>query len=1158
MRKYILPAFVLLLLIPLINSEQSSPQFIILESLPDEIEQVQEVFIESHTSSSRSISRSTPPITIIHRYTHLPIIFAQLTPEAISTLKQDPTVKAIAPPINYQIQTSVGSPSIGATQVREELNFTGYNITVAIVDTGLDYTHPDLGNCTAINASCRTIGGHDYINDDDDPQDDHGHGSHVAGTIGANGTFQGVAPEVSFLAYKSCNAAGSCPTADILSAVDAAIDNNTNVLSLSLGGEAEPNNGQSALSLALESAVEQGVTVVVAAGNNGPSTGCVTSPADALSVITVGASDDDETTTISDDTIASFSCSGPSAFGRFDPDLIAPGVSIYSTSSSNGYATRSGTSMATPHVAGAAALLLQFNSSLTPAQVRARLMHTAADIKAHPFEQGAGIINISRAINTTLFIENDDRLEHLAHKAARSPHTLTIQNDYSFPLTFTLTATPFTDLEGAFSLAASIFSFPTPYEIPANSNLSTQFNLTIPSDANASIYAATINITSNQSHTLRYPIALTVIEDSPTTIQAVVDRERSTCSNTPCGDKIFYLLNTTATNTTTTLSWIDENNDFTLRLYNTSGTQLQSTTSGTTNQTLNTNQTLFWTMLHITDLVNNGNDLSYNLTITQPTSTPSIIVHQPTDNSYTNTLVTLNLTLEDNDTLSFFSYTLYNESQTILETYQNTSIDVLSFNFTQLINLTNATFHDNNLTLQIITNDTLSNFAEQNSTLTLDTTSPLLFNTTHSPQLTYNTNTLVFLTNATDLNLNTTLIAINSSVNFTNYTTLNSGNTYNYTFNETLTNNQTIFYYFTAIDLASNINTSQIFNLTIQNRPLTSLNITNPLNNSVLELASETQFNATANDPDSDTLTYQWDFGDNTSNSSQNPLKFFTQTGTFHVQLNVTELTSSNTTNITLTINDTLPPTIEFTYDATHHISEQSNQTITATLTDYSHINATSLELNNELLNESCTQSSIQWNCSWLITNSNLSIGTSTLTLNTTDNFTVQHTNSTNYTLNVYSCSDGAQNGAETGTDCGGSCAACPSSSSSSSGGSGGGGGGGGGILSSQDEESADSDSSSSSSGSSGGGATSSGSSSSDPQEPQTNQANDQNQDNAANQIKVKPAKPQSNIFGAAIGTIKEQFTGPRGVITGIILLILSSAILFVVARKRAIAPPQS
>ncbi len=254
------------------------------------------------------------------------------------------------------------------------------NVDVAVIDTGVDLDHPDLNVNTAGAMNCTLFG----LGSADD---DHGHGSHVAGTIGAldNTTgVVGVAPGARIWPVKVLSALGSGLNSDVICGIDyvAANADEIEVANMSLGGGGEDDgdcgatNGD-AMHAAICDATAAGVTFVVAAGNDAADASAST-PAAYDEVITVSALADfngqpgggaaptcraDE-----DDTFASFSNYGA------DVDLIAPGVCVDSTSMQGGYATLSGTSMAAPHVAGGAALYAATHPSAAPTQVKAALI----------------------------------------------------------------------------------------------------------------------------------------------------------------------------------------------------------------------------------------------------------------------------------------------------------------------------------------------------------------------------------------------------------------------------------------------------------------------------------------------------------------------------------------------------------------------------------------------------------------------------------------------------------------------------------------------------------------------------------------------------------------------------------------------------------------
>ncbi len=294
------------------------------------------------------------------------------------------------------LQDSV--PLINATRTKNllqnGLNLTGLGQTVCILDTGVNYTHPDLGGCFGDNnasSSCKVNGGWDFVNNDNNPIDDHGHGTHVAGIVAASGNITGVASNAKIVSIKVCNAAGSCSDDDIVAGINWCVNNatifNISVISISLGGEAytsycdnEPN--ATIFVNPLNSAISNNISVVVASGNDGY-TNAISLPACIKNVTPVGS------TNKADSTVSSFS----NTWNNYSFSMIvAPGESINSTAgptdsncARNGaYMTCSGTSMSTPHVSGAIAIISQYlkatGQTKTPQEIESVLNNTGRRI----------------------------------------------------------------------------------------------------------------------------------------------------------------------------------------------------------------------------------------------------------------------------------------------------------------------------------------------------------------------------------------------------------------------------------------------------------------------------------------------------------------------------------------------------------------------------------------------------------------------------------------------------------------------------------------------------------------------------------------------------------------------------------------------------------
>jgi subtilisin len=254
---------------------------------------------------------------------------------------------------------------------------TGSGADVAILDTGIDSDHPDLvDNLGAGRAFVKARG--PYAEDWDDDND---HGTHCAGIADADDNSQGVrgvSTAATLHAVKVLDKRGSGSYSDIAAGVEYVADQGWDVGSMSLGG----SSGSQTLKDACSYAVDRGVFLVAAAGNDGPCGDCVGYPAAYRECLAVSSS-------ASDDSLSSFSSTGS------EVELIAPGTDIYSTVP-GGYDTFSGTSMATPHVAGAAGQLMA--EGYTNTEVRSRLEDTAEDIGLASNEQGAGLLDVAAAL----------------------------------------------------------------------------------------------------------------------------------------------------------------------------------------------------------------------------------------------------------------------------------------------------------------------------------------------------------------------------------------------------------------------------------------------------------------------------------------------------------------------------------------------------------------------------------------------------------------------------------------------------------------------------------------------------------------------------------------------------------------------------------------
>ncbi|GAA2252650.1 S8 family serine peptidase [Streptomyces amakusaensis] len=286
---------------------------------------------------------------------------------------------------------------IGAPKAWES-GYEGKGVKIAVLDTGVDAEHPDLKG--------RVVAAQDFSGSPD-ATDRNGHGTHVASTAAGSGarskgTHRGVAPQAEILNGKVLDDDGFGSDSGTLAAMEWAVAQGADIVNLSLGGRDTPEIDPLEAHINKVTA-ESGVLFAVAAGNGGPQT--VGSPGSADGALTVGAVDHA-------DKLADFSSTGPRLGGGLKPDVAAPGVNISAAAASGtgtgttpGYTSMSGTSMATPHVAGAAALLKQRHPRWKAKELRSALVSSAQDTGHTPYEQGTGRIVVDKAMNQTVVAE---------------------------------------------------------------------------------------------------------------------------------------------------------------------------------------------------------------------------------------------------------------------------------------------------------------------------------------------------------------------------------------------------------------------------------------------------------------------------------------------------------------------------------------------------------------------------------------------------------------------------------------------------------------------------------------------------------------------------------------------------------------------------------
>ncbi|WP_101842384.1 S8 family serine peptidase [Halobacillus sp. Marseille-P3879] len=497
---------------------------------PDEeitiILELKETSVESFTNHVES---RLPRLEVVAEYeTIFNGIAVKGTPDELEKISRLKEVANQFPVETYTTQEELltePADSLTTDIVRPDTSYTGAGVKVGVVDTGIDYNHPDL------KANFR--GGFDVIDYDDDPMEttEEGktlHGTHVAGIIGADGDMKGVAPDVDLYAYRALGPGGMGTSVQVIAAIEEAVEDGMDVINLSLGNDV--NGPDWPTTKAVERAIELGTTVIVAAGNAGPDTWTIGSPATSEHAITVGASalpEEQALLTIpgedkqlpvrilqgskpwnlskkypliemqgqevegatgkivlmkrggtsfaekaqrayqqgaealiimnnsntllrgsiqgldlpipvaavtkeegewllekgvknnqwvetitkeAEHGIAPFSSRGPvTSSWSVKPDILAPGVNVVSTVP-GGYQALQGTSMAAPHIAGAAALLKEAHPDWTPAEIKQSLMSTADLLQKQeeplpPTEQGAGYVDTAQALTPELWME---------------------------------------------------------------------------------------------------------------------------------------------------------------------------------------------------------------------------------------------------------------------------------------------------------------------------------------------------------------------------------------------------------------------------------------------------------------------------------------------------------------------------------------------------------------------------------------------------------------------------------------------------------------------------------------------------------------------------------------------------------------------------------
>jgi len=416
----------------------------IIKNQPDEAVFNTIVLFEENLSDAlfENVKGKIGDFSLKYQYPGISGIATSLTRGQIITLSKVPFVKQIEHDAKVKIFLDKASYWFGVQKAKNDFSLDGNldgsasysedDIVIAVIDTGIDYNHVDLDEGKVIGQKCYCCS---RLNpqgcvkpccpngqtEDNNALDDEGHGTHVsciaAGEGEGNSSYKGVASGAALVGIKVLDSEGGGYMSYVNAGIQWVIDNKDTygieVMNMSVGASGS-SDGTDSTSQLVNEAVDAGIVVVVSAGNEGPEKYTIGSPSAAAKAITVGAMAD-----VEPGIAGSFSCGnapgygfyqvcfssrGPTADERIKPDISAPGVFIMAAEmgTSNGYIEYSGTSMSSPFVAGLAGLMLHANSSLTPADIKTKLMNTAVDWDGSEtdIDYGAGRLDGYEAIKS--------------------------------------------------------------------------------------------------------------------------------------------------------------------------------------------------------------------------------------------------------------------------------------------------------------------------------------------------------------------------------------------------------------------------------------------------------------------------------------------------------------------------------------------------------------------------------------------------------------------------------------------------------------------------------------------------------------------------------------------------------------------------------------
>ncbi len=424
-------------------------------------------------------------------------------------------------PVSVALNESV--PLIGAPSAWAA-GFDGAGTTVAVLDTGIDENHPDLRGSVVVARSF--VGG--------EVRDGHGHGTHVAATVAGRGQRKGVAPAANLAIGKVLSDTGSGSMSGIIDGMEwATQEAGADVVSMSLGGD--PTDGTDPASQAVNAlTASTGALFVIAAGNSGPAERTVAAPAAADAALTVAATD-------KQDGLAKFSSRGPRIDGALKPDISAPGVAIVAARAAGTslgtpvddlYTSLNGTSMATPHVAGAAAIVRQRHPDWTPERIKAALMSTSTDAGGpNAYHRGAGRVDVARAVSQQVVATTAS----VDFGGIEATHTEPVTRQVEFsnsgtePVTLSLTATLRTGTGSP--VGAGVLTTDPELTVPAGGTATATVTLNVEGLPRAS-YSGTVEaVAAGSGVRVRVPVGVIVELPGATLTIRTLDR-----AGEPLGD----------------------------------------------------------------------------------------------------------------------------------------------------------------------------------------------------------------------------------------------------------------------------------------------------------------------------------------------------------------------------------------------------------------------------------------------------------------------------------------------------------------------------------------------------------------------------------------------------------------------------------------------